>query len=62
MLGLENIAELFNLIDDDNARCEFWAGDIRLFSARYARPKSPTNILMKIDLTEFEQYEMFEME
>jgi len=58
--SLQDFAELFGLIEDPFAKCDFWPVDTRILMLRYARQKSPTNILMKIDWTEYDQYDMFE--
>lgn len=58
--SFQDFAALCNLIADDKAKCEFWPVSDRQVMLRYARQQSPTNILMKIDWTEYDQYDMFE--
>lgn len=58
--SMQSIAELMNLAKDEFSFCDFWPIDENQISIRYARQRSPTNILIKVDFSEFDQYAMLE--
>ena len=58
--SLQDFAGLFNLAADNNAMADFWPIDLDQQCIRYANQKTPTNILMKVSLSEFDQFRMFD--
>jgi len=59
-VSLQTIADLIGFVQDKESMCDFMPIDQNKIWLCFARKKTPTNILIKFDFSEYDQYDMFE--